>query len=127
MKIAQGYPEPKLKPCLQPFEGLTVGVNGETYPCCYIFTRKGDDKLIDSFHEYYDGTHHKIPQGQYYLGNIFTDNPQEMFSSDTITSVRNRIIDTPKNVDFKKKRSQCNLLEPHKYCEICADRWGIIC
>ena len=126
-RIVQGYPEPKLKACLQPFESLTVGVNGETYPCCYIFTLKGDDKPVSSFHEYYNDTYIKVSQEQYYLGNIFSDNPQEMFDCENIMIIRHIIADTPKDVDFKKKRSQYNILEKHKYCEICADRWGAIC
>ena len=55
------------------------------------------------------------------------DDVDEMFNGETITSIRETIMNTPETKDFNEARRQANLLIPHKYCEICADRWGIMC
>lgn len=127
LKIMQGLTEPKMRACIQPFDGIVVGINGETYSCCYAYSGKKEGGLLEQYREYYDNTYVNVPTGQYYLGNIFTDTVDEIFNGERMNNIRTTIMNTPEIKNFKEARQQTNLLIPHKYCEICADRWGIIC
>lgn len=117
------YSKPTLDICVDPFNIIFVAVNGDVYPCCYIYSaRPYIGKTNETFTEYYNGVEVKVPAYQYKIGNIYRDEINSLLHSERMNSIRFNILATQKS-DFMN-RDKLNLNHPHKYCRICSNRWG---
>jgi len=108
--------------CLPPLFSLTVRLNGDVYPCCYISS-------LDYDVEYFNGHQIRLPTEQYKLGNIFTDSIEELFNGEKINNIRNIIHSSTTNnrSNYEELRKKADLTLEHEYCKTCLNRWGMVC
>ena len=113
---------PRQWECLSPLFSLTVRLNGDVYPCCYISS-------LDYNVEYFNGYPIHMPTEQYKLGNIFTDSVEELFNGEKINNIRNIIhSSTTKSWgNYEELRKKADLTLEHEYCKTCLNRWGMVC
>lgn len=110
------------KPCMEPLNQVTIGLNGDIYTCGYIFVDKFNR---GSYKEYILGEEQIVNSENYRLGNIFT---KEIHKEKLESVIRNctSIIENDfygllylmKNGDYSQGSD---------YCKICAHRWGYTC
>ncbi len=118
----RAYAEPTLQSCRDPFHNLFVAVNGDIYPCCYIYSARPYLNREDKwFNEYYPDCQVRVPAEQYYLGNVFKGE----FNLDRLQNIRAKVNGTGR-ADFNL-RGKLDLSEPNEYCRICLNRWGCAC
>ncbi len=113
------FAEPTLRHCPDPFRNLFVTINGDLYPCCYIYSaRPYIEGGAKTFSEYYPDETLDVPAEQYYLGNIFTGE----FNSDRLENIKSKINGTGYG-DFSM-RGKLDLSVENEYCRVCLNRWG---
>jgi len=117
--------------CQEPFSSLMIGINGEIYPCCFMYGSLNKEKPLEHHIEYMaDGKLDRVCVKQYKLGNIFEDDVYKIWNEPRICGARNAIYNSlnasksytelKKDVDFEDETG-------YDYCKICALRWGKIC
>jgi len=106
---------PVYRACFDPLNILMIVINGDVFPCCYINTIRTHKK------EYYKGRLTEIDVDNFKLGNIFTDNIEDIVNSEKLMRIRKKIAET-KNTDFSD-RSNFKLNDETDYCKICLARW----
>jgi len=110
--------------CHEPFRSPLVAINGDVYPCCYIY----ENRCGDTFQEVLKNGVTFVPQGEYKMGNIFKDDFGEMWASERWMKVRHAVREAKGLTDYNKVRDGVNLCSaPHDYCKICAQGWGWVC
>jgi MoaA/NifB/PqqE/SkfB family radical SAM enzyme len=119
------------RPCQEPFISLMVGIDGDIYPCCFMYGSLNKEKPQEHHIEYVaDGKKYRTCAKQYKLGNIYTDDVYKIWNDVTITRIRNSI-----QTSYKQTKSYSRLHnemdfeddQGHDYCKMCALRWGKIC
>ncbi len=116
------YAEPTLQDCRDPFHNLFITINGDIYPCCYIYSaRPYLNSASKQFTEYYPDTQVTVHADQYCLGNVFTGE----FDLKRLENIRWKVNGTGQ-ADFSM-RSEVDVSENNDYCRVCLYRWGCAC
>jgi len=116
---------PKLQMCPDPFQMLFVGVTGDVWACCHMYSaRPNIDKKKPFFIEYWDGKRFSVPSYQYKLGNIFKQTASEIFNGKKLDLIRKRLYQT--SYDAFSRRKDYFFTEPYSYCDVCLWRWGCV-
>ena len=123
---------PVKKNCFDPWVSPTISINGDIYPCCYIYEARSDKGHIDSFREYYRGKFIDVPLEQYRLGNIFKDDFNTIWHGSKFRMIRKIILSSQYPAvlspeEFLQLRQKVNLKYPFAYCKVCLFRWGCAC
>lgn len=124
----QGKPVfPSLSPCHSPWRQMYVDMNGDVYPCCFIYRIPEDE-----FDEYFLGEKIKVPLAAYRLGNLKHDRLEDLWSSKAIKEIRRILLESQENTqldleEFQKLRQSVSLDNPYNYCRICLYRWNCAC
>ncbi len=128
------YPTPK--ECPEPLVGPTISVKGEIFPCCYVYEARSYDMTPKTWKEYYNGKEITVPQNDYIMGNIFTDDISKVWSSDNYRKLREKTRSCrmfekahPYNkTQYCMARSNKNTIDnKFSYCETCLWRWNQAC
>ncbi len=116
------YAEPTFQDCHDPFHNLFVAINGDIYPCCYIYSARPYLNCADKrFTEYYPDNQITVHADQYLLGNIFSGE----FNGGRLENIRRKVNDTGQ-ADFGM-RGKVDVGESNDYCRVCLYRWGCAC
>jgi len=117
------------RPCQEPFGSLMVGINGDIYPCCYMYGSRNKENPDDNYiHEMVDGRFNTVSASQYKLGNIYHDNIYDVWNNSRICSIRNTLYNSlEKTREYDQLRESLNTDSGYDYCKMCALRWGKIC
>lgn len=125
-KMTKGNPfwtKPTHKICPDPFNIIFVAINGDVYPCCYIYSaRPNIFSKAPTFTEHYKGITIDVPSHQYKIGNIYKEDINDLINSERMNSVRYMVATTAPD-DFER-RGKVNLKIPHEYCRVCLNHWG---
>lgn len=117
----------KPRPCLEPWSTLRIGLNGDIYPCCYIY-----ESSYEYWSEWYGGLCVDVPQVQYKMGNIFVDSLNKIWNSRAYRQLREIVKETNKQKLFddealNKVRESMVLNERFSYCKVCLYRQNRAC
>lgn len=120
---------PRRQFCGDPWYSPLVTIEGDVYPCCYIYEARAGAR---TFREYYLGEHIEVPMQQFRAGNIFTDSFDEMWNGECFRSVRRSVLRARKRQhmtpeDLLHLRASIDLGRMHSYCAICLYQWGCAC
>jgi len=117
------------RPCQEPFSSLMVGINGDIYPCCYMYGSRNKEKPDDSYiHEMVDGRENRINSSDYRLGNIFTDDVYALWNESRIRGIRNTVHNSlQQSSTYAEVRDSTDMDQGYGYCRMCALRWGKVC
>jgi hypothetical protein len=119
-------PFPKKGICPDPFRTLFIGVNGDIWVCCHMYSaRPNIDSEKPYFTEYWKNTEYKVPSYQYKIGNIFKDDPVALFNTNQMMIIRGRIIVSDDN-DFPIREKMDFEKTKYSYCDVCLWRWGCV-
>jgi MoaA/NifB/PqqE/SkfB family radical SAM enzyme len=118
---------PSCRPCVSPWNQMYVDMNGDVYPCCFVYRIPGD-----SFDEYFLGEKIPVPLKAYRLGNLKTDRIEEMWEGKIIRQIRRVLLESQRDEqlslsDFLTLRRETDLSNPYNYCRICLYRWDCAC
>lgn len=119
---------PTKRLCLDPWYGLMISIEGDIFPCCFIYGNVSE-KIPP---EYYLGQIIKVPVEQYKMGNIFRDKIKDIWNSPKYQLLRKTILESESprvlsREDFNKMRRELDLTKPFSYCKICLFRWNCAC
>jgi MoaA/NifB/PqqE/SkfB family radical SAM enzyme len=116
----------KPNPCAEPFTSVMIGMDGDVYPCCYIYGSKDKGTPMPYFDEYVDGKNNRVFTEPFKLGNIFTDDAYDLWNHPTMQGVRATIRGSLQETrNYAEVRDE---VDPTKdYCRICSVRWGKRC
>jgi len=112
--------------CIAPWKSIMVAINGDLYPCCYIYEGRGDDW---TYPEYYDGFKIDVPMEYYKLGNILNGTRDEKREG----IIKNQLLRMKKtDVPLETLRRYYDIVYSpigmnERYCDICLYRWGCAC
>jgi MoaA/NifB/PqqE/SkfB family radical SAM enzyme len=117
------------KGCAEPFTSVVVGIDGEIYPCCYMYGSLNKEKPGDKhIEEMVEGKINCVNAGEYRLGNIYVDDVYKIWNDKTMRSVRNAIYYSQNpTATYQELRNSTDLENGHGYCAMCALRWGKLC
>jgi MoaA/NifB/PqqE/SkfB family radical SAM enzyme len=115
---------PKLRFCQYPFTTAFVTVDGDVFPCCYLYSAR-NSKQTNNFREYFDDKDVCIYQTPYMLGNIFKDSLDSILTNDKLLKTRKIVITTSED-DFKTREHNKTYVT-NDYCKVCMNRWGMAC
>ena len=112
------------KRCMWPFLSPYIQIGGIIQPCCFM---SGNDKT-DS----YDGVAYSVPSVNYEMGNILTDDFNEIWKGEDYKELRRTLIKSEKKVGTPIKTEQLHELKEIKngkfsHCLGCSWRWSIEC
>ncbi|MFC1755620.1 radical SAM/SPASM domain-containing protein [Thermoproteota archaeon] len=119
--------QPELKPCPEPWLTPYIAINGDIYPCCFIYRIPKP-----TFKEWYLNTCIDVPLDQYKMGNIFNDSFEKIWNGKNYRLIRKTIKESDRNQtlsiqEFNRKRKEINLEDKFSYCKICLYRWSSAC
>lgn len=118
--------QPRLKRCSEPWFAPYIAINGDIYPCCFIY------RIPQPFTEWYLGVTLDVPMQQYKMGNIFEDSVEEIWNGSEFRLLRKVIRESEKDEkllpeEFNQRRMQIDLEEKFSYCRVCLWRWSCAC
>lgn len=119
--------KPRRRACMAPWQQPYVALNGDVYPCCFIYRIPGE-----TFDEYFLGRIKTVPLGAYRLGNLHRDSLEELWVGEKARKIRGVLLDSQDQLEmpierFQELREGESLENPYDYCRICLFRWGCAC
>ena len=113
--------------CSEPWFRPRITLNGDVYPCCYIWTTSGTVG-----HEWYCGVHLDVPQFKYKMGNIFKDDFKRLWNGpdykllrETVRKLDDRSLLSPEKINEERKK--VDLKERFPYCKVCLFKQNRVC
>jgi hypothetical protein len=103
-----------------------IGIDGEIYPCCYLYGSLDKVNPAPHFDEYVDGKNNRIFSERYRLGNIFKDDVYKIWNCRKELRIREKVR-TPHDQDISYEQLRSAVDATEDYCRICAVRWGKKC
>lgn len=83
---------------------------------------------VEYFDEYVDGKVNRVSTKEYKLGNIFEDDVYKIWNAAPVCDIRGSIQNSlQKTKEYGELRDETDYNDKHKYCKICALRWGKMC
>jgi MoaA/NifB/PqqE/SkfB family radical SAM enzyme len=120
--------EPQMRPCREPWLLPFIGINGDIYPCCFIY------RIPESFTEWYAGVPLEVPLHQYRMGNIFQDSFKDIWNNRDFRLLRRTIRQAErmkkKKLSVEEYNSLRKKMDPNErfsYCRFCLWRWSVAC
>jgi len=118
---------PKLRNCFEPWFSPRVSLEGDIYPCCYIYVSSEP-----TWKEWFQGVALNVPQFQYKMGNIFQDSFDKIWNGSNYKLLRKTIRKSGKHINFSseqlnQRRREVDLNKKFSYCKVCLYRWGCYC
>jgi len=118
---------PKLRNCFEPWLSPRISLEGDIYPCCYIYVSSEP-----TWKEYFQGVALNVPQFQYRMGNIFQDSFDKIWNGSNYKLLRKTIRKSGKHTNFSSEqlnqtRREVDLNKKFSYCKVCLYRWGCYC
>jgi hypothetical protein len=118
--------QPTRKKCYDPFYFMRIAMNGNVYPCCYIYNSTGE------WCEEWQGVKLYPPQSYYKMGNILTDELKDIWYSHRYKLLRDKIYQANKiNGSCSTERLNDmrvnNPCSSFSYCNVCLRQWGCAC
>ncbi len=126
-------PVMKERPCMVPWSSPVVANNGDVYPCCYSYIKRSTNK--PEWTTYYLDHEIKVPQYQYSMGNLFTENFMVLWRGEKWQGLRNKLTvlneEANNNVTNKDPEMRFEALLDkyapntlYDFCSVCLSRWG---
>lgn len=116
---------PVEKFCKAPFHSMLISINGDVFPCCYIYEGRGDN--VKSFSEWFNNKKISVPMDNYVMGNIFKENNiQNIWENDKFNRLRSYLINSRYKENLVNIRNKI-CFKDFNYCDICLYRWGMAC
>lgn len=117
----------KPRVCVEPWFELRVSLNGDVYPCCYIYNSSSS-----SWCEWHQNISLTIPQSSYIMGNIYSDSANKIWNGEGYQSLRRKIITTKKNTlisydHLNALRNKIDISKRFSYCSVCLYRQNKVC
>lgn len=118
---------PVLKPCVEPWVKPDITMDGDVYPCCFMYRVPGE-----KYPEWYMGQSLEVPSSNYKMGNIFEEPFDKIWNGPAYKTLRKTILDSNKKEvlsieEFNKRRRSIDSNKRFSYCEICLYRWSVAC
>ena len=116
--------------CFAPWVWPHIGINGDVYPCCYIY----ESRVTDTFDEWYHGIKVEVPQKNYVMGNVFKENFSDIWNNEAFHTIRKQLkkIGIQDDISLEKldkMRADFNYKKAGRfeYCNICLHRLRASC
>lgn len=113
--------------CSEPWFRIRITLNGDIYPCCYIWTTSGS-----IWQEWFCGVRLDVPQFKYKMGNIFKDNFKQIWNGpdykllrETVRKLDNHTLLSPEEINEERKK--IDLKKRFPYCKICLFKQNRVC
>jgi MoaA/NifB/PqqE/SkfB family radical SAM enzyme len=118
---------PSLRPCRSPWNQMYVAMNGDVYPCSFIYRIPKDE-----FQEYFLGETLTVPLAAFRLGNLNRNSVEEIWEGQTAQRIRAILLDSQQDRQlsieaYQRLRRDTVLKDPLDYCRICLNRWNCAC
>lgn len=118
---------PKLRNCFEPWFSPRVSLEGDIYPCCYVYVSSER-----TWKEWFQGVTLNVPQFQYKMGNIFQDSFDKIWNGGNYKLLRKAIRKSGKHIklsseQLNQRREALDLNKRFSYCNVCLYRWNCHC
>jgi MoaA/NifB/PqqE/SkfB family radical SAM enzyme len=119
--------QPTLRNCFEPWYAPRISLEGNIYPCCYVYVSSEQ-----TWNEWFQGVKLDVPQFQYKMGNIFKESFNEIWNGDNYKLLRNTIRKSGKHTtlsseELNNRREALDLNKSFSYCNVCLYRWNCHC
>jgi MoaA/NifB/PqqE/SkfB family radical SAM enzyme len=119
--------QPTLRDCFEPWFSPRISLEGNIYPCCYIYVSSEE-----TWKEWFQGANLDVPQYQYKMGNIFEQSFKEIWNGDNYKLLRKTIRKSGKHITLapeklNDRRQALDLSKSFSYCNVCLYRWNCHC
>lgn len=119
---------PERRNCFEPWRSVKLALNGDIYPCCYIFESSHD------WDEYYKGACRSVNQQGYVMGNIFNNDFDKIWNGPAYKVLRSRVRKnntsgglSAEDFSIRRNNSAAGSKERFNYCDCCLFRWQCAC
>ena len=117
----------KPRHCFQPWSTLRISLNGDIYPCCFIYNTSEQ-----TWEEWYQDVCLNVPQFKYKMGNIFEDSFERIWNGNDYRLLRKTVRKSEEHnllspEELNKRRKENNLNERFSYCQVCLFRQNRAC
>ncbi len=89
IKVFSTLSEKKPRLCFSPWNSLRIAINGDVYPCCYIY-----NSLDNCWIENYSGKVVNVNQKNYLMGNLIKQNPDDFWNKEEYRILRKTVYST---------------------------------
>lgn len=110
--------KPVERTCTVPYKTTLIALNGDVYPCCWIYENRGDG--ADNWTEWYRGKKIIVTMFNYYMGNIFKERFKDIWMNENYVNLRNKLLKIRTKGELREKRRDNSL--GFDYCNICLFR-----
>lgn len=113
--------------CSEPWTSLRIALNGDIYPCCYIY-----ETAEAAWTEFYLGTCVQVTQTDYIMGNIFNASFKEIWNGTHYKKLRRIVRQTQPlslmpSETLNQHRKSMSVTKDFEYCSICLFRQNRAC
>lgn len=128
-KPSQPEMNPKYVFCNEPWRCPYISLNGDVFPCCFMFRVP---KPKGSIIEHYYGVDIKVPVDKYVMGNLFNEKFEHIWNNEKYKKLR-RVVRSSiikRKIDpsqLNKIRESIEAEKDFNYCKICLYRWNCAC
>ncbi len=118
---------PSMRTCLSPWNQMYVTMNGDVYPCSFIYRIPSE-----TFDEYFMNSKAQAPLEAFRIGNLNKDSLSNIWNGPKIREIRRILLDSQRNLqldlaDYLKLREDTPKDNPLDYCRTCLNRWNCAC
>ena len=119
--------KPSLRPCHSPWNQMYVAMNGDVYPCSFIYRIPKNE-----FQEYFLGETLTVPLAAFRLGNLNRNSVEEIWEGPKAQRIREILLESQQDrqlsvAEYQQLRRDTVLEDPLNYCRICLNRWNCAC
>jgi len=119
--------QPTLRNCFEPWFSPRISLEGDIYPCCYIYV-----STEHTWQECFQAVTLNVPEHQYNMGNIFQDDVNEIWNGSKYRLLRKTIRKSTKHIslsteELSERRKEQDLNDDFSYCRVCLYRWSCHC
>lgn len=118
---------PMLRVCSEPWVNPFLTINGDLYPCSFIYRLPQD-----SISEFFLGDSLEIDLKEYRLGNVIESPFEEIWLNNKMRRIRQTVreSDITKKLTLeklRKRRKELDVNVDFNYCRVCLWRWKMSC